>query len=128
MSTLFDKILTKLEVDRLLLNLRKIIEDKSFNAKESLLVIHKKKNKEFMTENNFDLDDVVKVLLELKVENYMKSVLDNKNIDGLYLHEFAIKFNDIKYLYIKFKILDKTLVIRVISFHKNEYDVTFPFN
>ena len=128
MSTLFDKILTKLEVDRLLLNLRKIIEDKSFNAKESLLVIQKKKNKEFMTENNFDLDDVVKVLLELKVENYMKSVLDNKNIDGLYLHEFAIKFNDIKYLYIKFKILDKTLVIRVISFHKNEYDVTFPFN
>ena len=125
---MFDKILTKLEVDRLLLDLRKIIEDKSFNAKESLLVIQKKKNKEFMTENNFDLDDVVKVLLELKVENYMKSVLDNKNIDGLYLHEFAIKFNDIKYLYIKFKILDKTLVIRVISFHKNEYDVTFPFN
>lgn len=86
MSTLFDKILTKLEVDRLLLDLRKIIEDKSFNAKESLLVIQKKKNKEFMTENNFNLDDVVKVLLELKVENYMKSVLDNKNIDGLYLH------------------------------------------
>lgn len=81
-----------------------------------------------MTENNFDLDDVVKVLLELKVENYMKSVLDIKNIDGLYLHEFAIKYNDIKYLYIKFKIQDKTLVIRVVSFHKNEYDVTFPFN
>lgn len=128
MSTLFDKILTKLEVDRLLLDLRKIIEDKSFNAKESLLVIQKKKNKEFMTENSFDLDDVVKVLLELKVENYMKSVLDIKNIDGLYLHEFAIKFNDIKYLYIKFKIQDKTLVIRVISFHKNEYDVAFPYN
>lgn len=128
MSTLFDKILTKLEVDRLLLDLRKIIEDKSFNAKESLLVIQKKKNKEFMTENNFNLDDVVKVLLELKVENYMKSVLDNKNIDGLYLHEFAIKYNDIKYLYIKFKIQNNTLVIRVISFHKNEYDVTFSYD
>ena len=125
---MFDKILTKLEVDRLLLDLRKIIEDKSFNAKESLLVIQKKKNKEFMTENNFDLDDVVKVLLELKVENYMKSVLDIKNIDGLYLLEFAIKYNDIKYLYIKFKIQDNTFAIRVISFHKNEYDVTFPFN
>lgn len=58
MNTLFDKILTKLEVDRLLLDLRKIIEDKSFNAKESLLVIQKKKNKEFMSENNFGLEDV----------------------------------------------------------------------
>ncbi len=55
---MFDKILTKLEVDRLLLDLRKIIEDKSFNAKESLLVIQKKKNKEFMSENNFRLEDV----------------------------------------------------------------------
>lgn len=128
MSTLFDKILTKLEVDRLLLDLRKIVKDKIFNAKECLLVIQKKKNKEFMTENHFNLDDVVKVLLELKVENYMKSVLDNKNIDGLYLHEFAIKYNDIKYLYIKFKIQNNTLVIRVISFHKNEYDVTFPYD
>lgn len=58
MSTLFDKILTKFEVDKLLLDLRKIIEDKSFNAKESLLVIQKKKNKEFMLENNFRLEDV----------------------------------------------------------------------
>ena len=81
-----------------------------------------------MSENNFGLEDVAKVLLELKTENYMKSVLDDKNIQGLYLHEFAIKYNDIKYLYVKFKIQDNNLIIRVISFHKNEYDVSFPYS
>ncbi len=128
MSSYLDKILFKAEVDKLLLNLREILLSKNFKASTNLLIIQKKKNKEFLLENNFGHDDVVKVLLELKTENYMKSVLDNKNIQGLYLHEFAIKYDDIKYTYVKFKIQDNNLVIRVISFHKNEYDVFFPYS
>ena len=128
MSNSFDKVLNKAEVDKLLLDLREILLYEKFNDSTNLLIIQKKKNKEFMLENNFGHDDVVKVLLELKTENYMKSVLDNKNIQGLYLHEFAIKYDDIKYIYVKFKIQDNNLIIRVISFHKNEYDVSFPYS
>ena len=128
MSSYLDKILFKAEVDKLLLNLHEILLSKNFSASRNLLIILKKKNKEFMSENNFGLEDVVKVLLELKTENYMKSVLDDKNIQGLYLHEFVIKYIDIKYLYVKFKIQDNNLIIRVISFHKNEYDVSFPYS
>ena len=128
MSSNLDKILIKAEVDKLLLNLHEILLSKNFSVSTNLLIIQKKKNKEFMSEYNFGLEDVVKVLLELKTENYMKSVLDDKNIQGLYLHEFAIKYNDIKYLYVKFKIQDNNLIIRVISFHKNEYDVFFPYS
>ena len=47
MSIAFDKVLTKSEVDRLLFDLQKILSDKGFNINESLLVIQKKKNKEF---------------------------------------------------------------------------------
>lgn len=128
MSSYLDKILFKAEVDKLLLNLHEILLSKNFSVNTNLLIIQKKKNKEFMSENNIGLEDVVKVLLELKTENYMKSVLDDKNIQGLYLHEFAIKYNDIKYIYVKFKIQDNNLIIRVISFHKNEYDVSFPYS
>lgn len=128
MSSYLDKILIKAEVDKLLLNLHEILLSKNFSVSTNLLIIQKKKNKEFMSEYNFGLEDVVKVLLELKTENYMKSVLDDKNIQGLYLHEFAIKYNDIKYLYVKLKIQDNNLIIRVISFHKNEYDVSFPYS
>ena len=128
MSTSFDKVLNKAEVDKLLFNLHEILSSNNFNTSTNLFIVQKKKNKEFMTENNFGYDDVVKVLLELKIENYVKSVLDNKNIQGLYLHEFAIKYNDIKYIYVKFKIQDNNLIIRVISFHKNEYDVFIPYS
>lgn len=127
MSTSFDKVLNKTEVDKLLFDLHEILLSNSFNSSTNLLIVQKIKNKEFMLKNNFGHDDVVEVLLELKTENYMKSVLDNKNIQGLYLHEFAIKYNDIKYIYVKFKIQDNNLIIRVISFHKNEYDVNFPY-
>ena len=128
MSGCFDKILSKIELEKLLLVLHEILLSKSFNASTNLLIIQKKKNKLFMANNHLGLEDIVKVLLKLKTENYMKSVLDDKDIHGLYLHEFAIKYNNIKYVYVKFKIQNNNLIIRVISFHKNEYDVIFPYS
>ena len=128
MSSSFDKILNKTDLVTLLSDLHKILYSKSFSAKDNILIIQKSKNKLFMTENSFGIDDVVKVLSKLKTENYMKSVLDDKNINGLYLHEFAIKYNGIKYIYVKFKIQGNSLIIRVISFHKNEYEVSFPYS
>ena len=68
------------------------------------------------------------VLKSLTVNNYIRSVLDDKDINGLFLHEFAIEYNNIKYIYIKFKILDDDIIIKVISFHKNEYDFRFAYS
>ena len=81
-----------------------------------------------MQDNSLERDDVIKVLKSLKVTNYIKSVLDNKDINGLYLHEFAIVYSGIKYVYIKFKIIDDDIIIKVVSFHQNEYALNFAFN
>ena len=57
MSSCLDKILIKGDVDKLFLNLHKILLSKNFSANTNLLIIQKKKNKEFMSENNFGLED-----------------------------------------------------------------------
>lgn len=128
MPTIFDKILYKNEVSDILHKVQKIICDKDFSIDNNLLLILKIKNKQFMQDNSFDKEDVINVLKNLKVTNYIKSILDNKDINGLYLHEFAIIYQDIKYVYIKFKIADDDIIIKVVSFHKNEYAFSFAFD
>ena len=128
MQTAFDKILYRNEVNDLLLKLNKILNDKDFNANSSLIFIFKSKNKLFMQSESFDTNDVVSILKKLEIKNYIKSVLDNKDIDGLYLHEFAIEYNNIKYVDVKFKIINEGVVIKVVSFHKNEYDFSFAYS
>lgn len=81
-----------------------------------------------MQNESLDTNDIVNVLKSIEVSNYIKSVLDNKDTNGLYLHEFAIKYKDIKYVYIKFKLIDGDIVIKVISFHQNEYEFSFAFD
>ena len=110
MATVFDKILYKNEVSDILQRVKKILSDKCFDANTNLIVIFKYKNKVFMQEKEFDTDDIVNVLGKLEVNNYIKSVLDNKDISGLYLHEFAIEYNNIKYVYIKFKVINNDIV------------------
>ncbi len=128
MPTVFDKELHINEVDNILQKLRNIIFDKNFSIDDNLVLILKNKNKQFMQDNDFDKDDVINVLKSLKTSNYIKSVLDNKDINGLYLHEFATIYKEIKYVYIKFKIVDDDIVIRVVSFHQNEYPFRFAFS
>lgn len=127
MSTVFDKVLYRNEVENILKELQSIICNKNFSVENNLVLILKSKNKQFMQDNSLDRDDVIKVLKSLKVTNYIKSVLDNKDINGLYLHEFATAYNEIKYVYIKFKIIDDDIIIKVVSFHQNEFAFKFAF-
>lgn len=128
MQTVFDKVLYRNEVEKVLKELQSIICNKDFSIDNNLVLILKSKNKQFMQDNFLDRDDVIKVLKSLKVTNYIKSVLDNKDINGLYLHEFATAYSGIKYIYIKFKIIDDDIIIKIVSFHQNEYALKFAFN
>lgn len=92
MATVFDKILYKNEVSDILQKVKKILSDKCFDANINLIVIFKHKNKVFMQEKSFNTDDIVNVLGKLEVNNYIKSVLDNKDISGLYLKREGEKY------------------------------------
>ena len=116
------------EVENILKELKSIICNKSFSIENNLVLILKSKNKQFMQDNFLDREDVISVLKSLKVSNYIKSVLDNKDINGLYLHEFATIYQGIKFIYIKFKIINDDIIIKVVSFHQNEYALKFAFS
>ena len=125
----------KKEVMAFIGDLKKILQDTSFDIDRDLtLIIKKKKNgkEKFSTPYtllslDYDVYDVVERLKELTVEEYSETLVDTDDVNPPLLFVFG-KDIDNRQIYVKLKIKEgqKKHVI-CVSFHYAEHIMTFPF-
>ena len=116
-----------------MVNLKSILEDRSFDCKKHLIMNIKEKSgndERFSTKYtlcvlDFDMNDVVEVLKSLEVSDYSETLVDRDNGDPPKLYVFE-KIIERKSLYIKIKIREKQVVC--ISFHFSKYALKHPYN
>jgi len=96
-------------------------------------VSENQKEKEFTNESTlnyleYDREDAKKEIISLTVEEYVESVEDNNpNFNNDSFKVFVKNIKDIN-VYIKIKIRDiENKIVVCVSFHKAEYEVTYPY-
>lgn len=106
------QISSKEQVENFLLELKHIINDKRFNINEDFDILLKKKNETdddaYTTKNtliqlNYDKNDIIRNLKELKISEYIGTLTDVKNVYSPQFWVFIKRIN-LKQVYIKVKI------------------------
>lgn len=122
------------EVVAFLDKLHKLLGSDDFDINTDLTLIRKKKqgdDQKFSTpytllELEYDAEDVVNRLKELKIEEYSETKIDIKNDDPLMLFVFGKDING-KLIYIKLKIRDQKKQVVCVSFHYAKDKMNFPY-
>lgn len=131
------QISSKEQVENFLLELKHIINDKRFNINEDFDILLKKKNETdddaYTTKNtliqlNYDKNDIIRNLKELKISEYIETLTDVKNVYSPQFWVFIKRVN-LKQVYIKVKIRSiQNRKIFCISFHFARFQVNnFPY-
>lgn len=131
------QISSKEQVENFLLELKHIINNKKFNINEDFDILLKKKNETdddaYTTKNtliqlNYDKNDIIRNLKELKISEYIETLTDVKNVYSPQFWVFIKKIN-LKQVYIKVKIRSiQNRKIFCISFHFARFQVNnFPY-
>lgn len=126
------QISSKEQVENFLLELKHIINDKRFNINEDFDILLKKKNETdddaYTTKNtliqlNYDKNDIIRNLKELKISEYIGTLTDVKNVYSPQFWVFIKRIN-LKQVYIKVKIRSiQNRKIFCISFHFARFQV-----
>lgn len=124
----------KIEVAAFLDELHKLLESDNFDINTDLNLIRKKKqgdDQEFSTpytllDLDYDAEDVVNRLKELKVEEYSETKIDKDNVNPPILFVFGKDING-KLIYVKLKIRDQQKQVVCVSFHYAKDKMEFPF-
>lgn len=124
----------KKEVVAFLDELHKLLESDDFDINTDLNLIRKKKRVEeqkFSTpytllDLDYDAEDVVSRLKELKVEEYSETKIDTNDVNPPILFVFGKDING-KLIYVKLKIRDLKKQVVCVSFHYAKDKMEFPF-
>ena len=125
----------KQDVKEFLDELKRIINDKSFDIDTNLLLISSKKSadkEQFSTpytliDLDYDAYDVVDRLKELEVKDYSETLFDKDDDKPPLLFVFGKDIHD-KQVYIKLKIKgEETRKVLCLSFHYAEKQMSFPY-
>ncbi len=124
----------KKEVVAFLDELHKLLESDDFDINTDLNLIRKKKRVEeqkFSTpytllDLDYDAEDVVSRLKELKVEEYSETKIDTNDVNPPILFVFGKDING-KLIYVKLKIRDLKKQVVCVSFHYAKDKMEFPY-
>ncbi len=124
----------KIEVVAFLDELKGLLERKDFDINKDLYLVSKSKqgeDREFSTpytllDLNYDLQDVVDRLKELKVEEYSETKVDKDNVNPPLLFVFGKDING-RLLYVKLKIRSLQKQVLCVSFHYAKEKMVFPY-
>ena len=124
----------KREVIDFLDKLHKLLESDDFDINTDLNLIRKKKqgvDQKFSTpytllDLEYDVEDVVDRLKELKVEEYLETKIDTDDINPPVLLVFGKSIND-KLIYVKLKIRNQQKQVICVSFHYAKDKMEFPY-
>lgn len=124
----------KREVVAFLDKLHKLLESDDFDINTDLNLIRKKKqgnDQKFSTpftllDLDYDVEDVVERLKELKVEEYSETKIDKDDVNPPILFVFGKGIND-RLIYVKLKIRDQRKQVVCVSFHYVKDKMEFPY-
>lgn len=124
----------KREVVAFLDELHKVLERDDFNINTDLNLIRKEKqgdDQKFSTQYtllalDYDAEDVVNRLKELKVEEYSETKIDKDDVNPPILFVFGKDING-KLIYVKLKIRDQQKQVVCVSFHYAKDKMEFPY-
>lgn len=124
----------KKEVVAFIDELHKLLESDDFDINTDLNLIRKKKRVEeqkFSTpytllDLDYDAEDVVSRLKELKVEEYSETKIDTNDVNPPILFVFGKDING-KLIYVKLKIRDLKKQVVCVSFHYAKDKMEFPY-
>lgn len=124
----------KREVVAFLDELHKLLEKDDFDINTDLNLIRKKKqgdDQKFSTQYtllalDYDAEDVVNRLKELKVEEYSETKIDKDDVNPPILFVFGKDING-KLIYVKLKIRDQQKQVVCVSFHYAKDKMEFPY-
>lgn len=124
----------KREVVAFLEELHRLLERDDFDINTDLNLIRKKKqgaDQKFSTpytllDLDYDAEDIVNRLKELKVEEYSETKIDIDDINPPILFVFGKDVNG-KLIYVKLKIRDQQKQVICVSFHYAKDKMRFPY-
>lgn len=124
----------KREVVAFLDELHKLLESDDFDINVDLHLVRKRKQgdeQKFSTpftllDLDYDAEDVVERLKELKVEEYSETKIDKDDIKPPILFVFGKEING-KLIYVKLKIRDQQKQVVCVSFHYAKDKMEFPY-
>ena len=124
----------KRDIEVFLDELHKLLEKENFNINTDLILIRKKKrgdDQEFSTpytllDLDYDIEDVLDRLKELKVEEYSETKIDKNDVNPPVLFVFGKDIDD-RLIYIKLKIKDQQKQVLCVSFHYAKDKMEFPY-
>ena len=122
------------EVAAFLDELHQLLESDDFDINMDLILIRKKKQGDdwkFSTpytllDLEYNAEDVVNRLKELKVEEYAETKIDTDDINPPILFVFGKDIND-RLIYVKLKIRDQQKQIVCVSFHYAKDKMQYPY-
>ena len=114
--------------------LHQLLESDDFDINMDLILIRKKKQGDdwkFSTpytllDLEYNAEDVVNRLKELKVEEYAETKIDTDDINPPILFVFGKDIND-RLIYVKLKIRDQQKQIVCVSFHYAKDKIQYPY-
>lgn len=124
----------KREVVAFLDELHKLLESDDFDINTDLNLVRKKKQgdgQKFSTpytllDLDYDAEDVVNQLKELKVEEYSETKIDKDDVNPPILFVFGKDVNG-RLIYVKLKIRDQQKQVVCVSFHYAKDKMEFPY-
>ncbi|MCI8430874.1 MAG: hypothetical protein HFI16_11580 [Lachnospiraceae bacterium] len=124
----------KREVVAFLDELHKLLESDDFDINTDLNLVRKKKQgdgQKFSTpytllDLDYDAEDVVNRLKELKVEEYSETKIDKDDVNPPILFVFGKDVNG-RLIYVKLKIRDQQKQVVCVSFHYAKDKMEFPY-
>ena len=124
----------KVEVAAFLDELHRLLTSDDFDINTHLNLIRKKKygdDQKFSTQYtlldlDYDVEDVVNRLKELKVEEYSETKIDRDDVNPPMLFVFGKGING-KLIYVKLKIRDQQKQVVCVSFHYAKDKMEFPY-
>ena len=124
----------KREVETFLDELHKLLESNDFDINTDLNFVRKKKqgvDQKFSTpytllDLDYDAEDVVNRLKELKVEEYSETKIDTDDVNPPILFVFGKDINS-RLVYVKLKIRNQQKQVVCVSFHYAKDKMEFPY-
>lgn len=125
----------KREVVAFLKELKDLLGQDDFDTNTDMILIRKKKQGKdqiystpyTMLDLDYDIDDVIARLKELKLEEYSETKIDRDDVNPPLLFVFGKDINS-KLVYVKLKIKgDQRKHILCVSFHYAKERMTFPY-
>jgi hypothetical protein len=124
----------KREVMAFLDELHKLLESDDFDINTDLNLVRKQKqgdDQKFATpytllDLDYDVEDVVNRLKELKVEEYSETKIDKDDVNPPILFVFGKDING-KLIYVKLKIRNQQKQVVCVSFHYAKDKMEFPY-